>query len=50
MTQDAFEKATGTKDKELFLILNATHIQTYYVPDYVNTATNKLVQFYGKEL
>lgn len=50
MTQDAFEKATGTKDKELFLIPNATHIQTYYVPDYVNTAANKLVQFYGKEL
>lgn len=50
MTQDAFEKATGTKDKELFLIPNATHIQTYYVPDYVNTAANKLVQFYGKKL
>lgn len=28
MTKDAFAKATGTKDKELFLIDGATHIET----------------------
>jgi uncharacterized protein len=50
MTQDAFDKATGTKDKELFLIPNATHIQTYYVPEYVNMVTDKLVEFYGEKL
>lgn len=50
MTQDAFKKATGTKDKELFLIPNATHIQTYYVPEYVSTISGKLVNFFGEKL
>ncbi|EBB7773241.1 alpha/beta hydrolase, partial [Salmonella enterica subsp. enterica serovar Tennessee] len=36
MTEDAFAKATGTKDKELFLIDGATHIETYWVPKYVD--------------
>lgn len=50
MTQDAFNKATGTQNKELFLIPNATHIQTYYVPEYVDTISNKLVKFFGETL
>lgn len=50
MTQDAFNKATGTTDKELFLIPNATHIQTYYVPEYVDTVSDKLVKFFGEKL
>ena len=50
MTQDAFEKAVGTKDKELFLIPGATHIQTYYVPEYVDAASNKLAKFFGEKL
>lgn len=50
MTQDAFSKATGTQDKELFLIPNATHIQTYYVPEYVDAASDKLVKFFGEKL
>lgn len=50
MTQDAFNKATGTTDKELFLIPDATHIQTYYVPEYVNAISDKLVKFYGEKL
>lgn len=50
MSEEAFEKATGTNDKELFLIPEATHIQTYYVPEYVNKAVNKLKEFYGKHL
>jgi len=33
MTDSAFNLATGTKEKELFLIPGATHIQTYYVPE-----------------
>ena len=35
-------KATGTDDKELFLIPGATHIQTYWVPEYVDMAADKL--------
>lgn len=50
MTDNAFNKATGTKEKELFLIPGATHIQTYYVPEYVNQAMNKLNEFFGKYL
>lgn len=50
MTQEAFDKATGTKDKELFLVDGATHIQTYYVPEYVDQFVAKLKDFYGKYL
>jgi len=50
MTDSAFNLATGTKDKELFLIPGATHIQTYYVPEYINQAMNKLNEFFGKYL
>lgn len=50
MTESAFNLATGTKDKELFLIPGATHIQTYYVPEYVQQAVTKLNEFFGKYL
>ena len=50
MTQDAFAKATGTQEKELFLIDGATHIETYWVPQYVDQAIQQLTQFYGKHL
>lgn len=50
MTDSAFALATGTKEKELFLIPGATHIQTYYVPQYVQQATNKLNEFFNKYL
>ncbi|MCL4482954.1 MAG: alpha/beta hydrolase [Bacteroidetes bacterium] len=50
MTDSAFNLATGTKEKEIFLIPGATHIQTYYVPEYVAIAMNKLKEFFGKFL
>ena len=50
MTDRAFHLATGTNEKELFLIPGATHIQTYYVPEYVAQAMNKLNEFFGKYL
>ncbi len=50
MSEDAFSKATGTKDKELFKIDGATHIETYWLPKYVNTAVAKLTQFYARTL
>jgi uncharacterized protein len=46
MTDDAFNKATNAKNKELFLINGATHIETYWKPEYVLQAVNKLVNFY----
>ncbi len=50
MTEDAFSKATGTKDKELFRIEGATHIETYWVPKYVDAALGKLKSFYARTL
>jgi uncharacterized protein len=50
MTDSAFKLATGTKEKELFMIPGATHIQTYYVPEYVSHAMGKLNEFFGKYL
>lgn len=50
MTEEAFQKATGTQDKEMFLVDGATHIQTYFVPEYVDQFVNKLQDFYGKHL
>lgn len=50
MTEKAFNLATSAKDKELFLIDGATHIQTYWKQEYVNVAMGKLAQFFGKNL
>ncbi|WGQ09883.1 alpha/beta hydrolase [Pedobacter gandavensis] len=50
MTDEAFEKANNAKTKELFVIDGATHIQTYWKPEYVNQAVSKLVDFFGKNL
>lgn len=50
MSQEAFQKATGTQEKELFLVDGATHIQTYYQPQYVNQFVAKLQDFYGAHL
>lgn len=50
MSEEAFEKATGTRDKELFKIPGATHIQTYFVPEYVDQAVTRLTDFYGNHL
>lgn len=36
--------------KELFLLDGATHIQTYWKPEYVNQAVAKLVGFFGENL
>jgi len=50
MTNEAFSKATNAKTKELFLIDGATHIQTYWKPEYVSQAVNKLAHFYKMNL
>lgn len=50
MTDEAFSKATQAKNKELFLIDGATHIQTYWKPEYVAQAVRKLMNFYNANL
>ncbi|NII28387.1 alpha/beta hydrolase [Pseudoflavitalea sp. X16] len=50
MTDEAFPKAINAKSKELFVIDGATHIQTYWKPEYVNKAVAKLIGFFGENL
>ena len=50
MTDEAMEKATGTKDKSMFVVPKSTHIQTYYVPEYVEQERARLVQFFNEKL
>ncbi len=50
MTLDAFKEAHGSEHKELFLIDGATHIETYWKPQYVDQAMGKLTEFFGKAL
>lgn len=50
MTESAYTLATGTRNKELFLIDGATHIETYWVPRYVDQAMNKLDTFFDKNI
>lgn len=50
MSQDAFAKASGTENKELYLIPGASHIRTYWVEEYVQQAVDKLAVFFNKNL
>lgn len=50
MTDDVFSKAINAKSKDLFVIDGATHIETYWKPEYVLQAVNKLVSFYQNNL
>lgn len=50
MTDDVFAKATGTTDKTLHVIEGATHIQTYWVTDYVADALAQLTPFFTRTL
>ena len=50
MTEQAFARASGTSDKALFKIDGATHIETYWVPGYVDAAMEQLTKFYARTL
>lgn len=50
MTDEAFPKATNAKSKEMFVLDGATHIQSYWKPEYVNKAISKLTDFFNKNL
>ncbi|MGR6981980.1 alpha/beta hydrolase [Testudinibacter sp. P27/CKL/0425] len=50
MTEEVFANATGTGNKELYKVKGATHIQTYWKPEYVQQISAKLGDFYGKNL
>ncbi|RHX89470.1 alpha/beta hydrolase [Leptospira stimsonii] len=48
MTEDAYKKAIGTQDKELYKINGASHIETYWVPEYVDLTMKKLIVFFAR--
>lgn len=48
MSEEALTKATGTEDKQLFLIEGAQHIETYWVDKYVDAALDQLTAFYER--
>lgn len=50
MSEEALPKAVNAEDKELFIIEGATHIETYWVDEYVDTAMKKLTDFFGTNL
>lgn len=50
MTDETFSKIINAKEKELFVINGATHIETYWKPEYVLQAVNKLNNFYKENL
>lgn len=47
-SKEAYDKITG--EKEYVIVPNATHIEMYYKPEYVNQAVGKLTDFYRKSL
>jgi fermentation-respiration switch protein FrsA (DUF1100 family) len=50
MTDEAFDKARRTKSKELYVLDGASHIESYWKPEYVNKAVSKLADFFNKNL
>lgn len=50
LTEKAYANATGTKDRELFLIEGAQHIETYWKPEYVKQEADKLMEWLSTRL
>lgn len=50
MTDEAMQKAVGTTDKKQVVIPGATHIQTYYVPEFVDKERDALIDFFNSKL
>ena len=50
MTDSAFEKAVNAKNKKLVEIEGAKHIDTYWVPEYVEKEVEELKNFFAENL
>jgi len=50
LTEKAYANATGTTDRELFLIDGAQHIETYWKPEYVKQEADKLMTWLSTRL
>ncbi|WP_410687759.1 hypothetical protein [Avibacterium paragallinarum] len=49
-TDQAMQKATGTADKKEVIIEGASHIETYWKPEYVSQISDQLTQFFKTKL
>ena len=47
-SREAYEKAK--EPRELYPIAGASHMELYYMPEYVNQVANKLIDFFQKKL
>jgi fermentation-respiration switch protein FrsA (DUF1100 family) len=47
---EELNKKAASKNKELFIIKGATHMDLYDIPKYVNQAVAKMTTFFGKNL
>jgi uncharacterized protein len=43
-------KKAASKEKKLFIVKGATHMDLYDIPKYVNQAVEKMTIFFGKNL
>ncbi len=50
MSQSAFDAATGTEDKELYVVAGATHVDLYWRPGMVDDAFAKLADFFKDKI
>lgn len=47
---DDLMKRAASKDKQLYVVQGADHMEMYYVPEYVNEAVEQLAAFFKKNL
>lgn len=50
MTEAVFEKAANAESKKIFLVPGASHIRTYWVPEYIEQEIEQLTKFFAKYL
>ena len=50
MSEEVFAKATGTQNRRQHKVKGATHIETYWKPEYVREITEQLTGFFGQNL
>lgn len=50
LTRGMFAAATGTADKELFIVKGAHHIDTYWKPEHVAQISGKISSFFSSRL
>lgn len=50
MTEEVYKSAAASENKELYLVKGATHIQTYWKPEFVRKISMKLTEFFNGKI